>query len=183
MSASHDSNIPAAAYLVAPAYLQQIARLAGYKSGFLRIREHSEREQDKTQTIMDVVGYKPGTDEYVGVQGPYTIGQLHFRQLPGNCGTVVMYYCRVYSSKNQEKIAALLLKMREHIARMARYSLMLATCTEDSPDFELLKAAEWEIAEKFVNSKTDRTCVLLMKTIVRAPRKQPILVKDFGGES
>lgn len=92
MSASHDSHIPAAAFLVAPAYLQQIARMAGY-------------------------------------------------------------------------------------------SLMLAACTEDSPDFELLKTSEWEIADKFLNSKTDRICVLLMKPIIRVPRKPAISLKNFGSDS
>lgn len=184
MSAHHDSYIPTAAYLVAPAYLQQIARMAGFKSGRLMLREHHKDEQDKTQTIFDIIGYASPKSEYDwGTFSSHTIGTLHFRQLPGNCGTVVMYYCRVLVSKNQEKIAALMLKMREHIARMAGYSLMLATCTIDSPDLDLLKAGGWEGLRVFTNSKTDRECALLYKPIIRQPRKVTAPLKQFGADN
>lgn len=112
------------------------------------------------------------------------VAQFKFTQLPGCCGTLVVFHSYVYETYRGKGIGNLLMEIMVTVAREFGYSSVVGTNLCDEAQFKtasrqnaILKKYGWKPALKFVNSRTKKHITLSVLDLTKPlafEQKEPI---------
>jgi GNAT superfamily N-acetyltransferase len=86
--------------------------------------------------------------------------------LPGNCGVVVFHSASVRPEFRRKGLGRLLLEVRINAAKLAGYSVALATTKQDNNiENKLLRSTGWTPFHDFTNARTSNKILMWMKTL------------------
>ena len=106
--------------------------------------------------------FHPGRVEFIGdslmveVCGSKTnssyLGEFHLSRLPGCCGAIVFHSVVLVPDVRGKGYGTALLKLRERVAELGGYSLLMATVqTSNKVERHILKKAGWTCIKRFRN--------------------------------
>jgi hypothetical protein len=121
---------------------------------------------------------------YMGAERQ-VLAQFRIQPLPGCCGSAVLSYRYINSYLNkrinkaeiQLALAKMVLTIQEEACKDARFTNLLATCTEQSPENALYKPT-WKNIESYTNKKTGNKVNVWSKILEHTP--DPVKTPRFG---
>jgi len=120
------------------------------------------------------------TIRHVTKPGTYnpSIAVFQMTQFPGNCGTLISHDTIVYDSFRNKGISQILQKMKQKIARMTGYTIMMATTTpKQDVENHILEKTGWiRTGSTFENKRTYNKVSFWCKPVETPAPKEEALI-------